>query len=1187
MPHRHHRIALAASALLIAVAASPTRAAVTVTGPWWSNPGGLGPVLNGPHLLLPQTQFAVGVGGGGTFNADAGSQVQLASFSMGIGATGLGWLDGAGTVMSLHGEGPAHRFAVGWDGHGRLVISGGAQLDGRANAAACQLPGAWCGSWIGHAAGSSGLLGVSGAGSEARFLGSFNMGYLAIDSYGGAPGGQTFADVVVEHGGLLRTQTLYAGSSYQGPGSNGLERSFVDVKVLGAGSRWLVEADTVTGQPTLAEFASGRLSTAKLLVEDGGRFEVVGEPGRDYALRLGFAGNFSGLVTGSGSALLLSGDDDRGSFDLGMGGSADLTVSQGGRIAGGRVVHVGHGGWNSQAGDVTTLTLTDAGSRGDFSGAALYVGVATVGRVFVTDGAVLTAEHLDTALGSDGNASLVVRGAGAQLKLERTSGPRFTLGSWGEGQLTVDQGGTFDARSAACNPGAWCGAFLGDGAGSSAFITVSGAGSSAHFHSSLVTGQLKVTTQAVDGYVVGTPGGHSRAGVTVSDAGLLVVERVDLGGRFLGSGLLGSETSRSDLVITGAGSLFKITGNAAENKHAYLQTTLAANSLAFMDIADGGRLLLEAPTGFAANLVLSDGQGRSQAGVHGTGSAIELRSTTGGWLYMGAGSGVATLALSDGGALIGARNINVATSNGQATLSLTGAGTRASALGLRQGLFVGGNGGQGAVSVGDGASMSFADALGFTAYVGQGGQGRLDITSGGQILINNLGSAAAGQTARLVVGQGSGVNAGSGSVRVTGAGSVLALTGNDTTLFVGRASGGSGSLAVTDGGELRTTLLDVGQQQGSGSLLLDGGHVALSGQLSTTTGTRLGIGLGGQGRASLSNGSVLSLVNPGANGAVLLIGGANTLPGGSGSLAVNASTVTISGPVGAAAVTGDYPGASAVVGYNGSGQASFDAGSQLRGSSGVIVGWKASSSGSLRVAGGSLVQAPYVGIGSSPGVDGGVASLVVNDTSVVNATTIEIGARGTVSGTGTLAGNILNRGVINPGNSPGTLTLQGSFTNQAGGRLVLEIADDGHGGFATDQLIFDPSGSLSLADLAIEFRFLGITDPNAFQASGTFQIDHFLRQGGGAVDHGLLANASYTASSGAYVFSQFSFSADGGAVVAAQAVPEPGSWALLGLGLGLGAWLQRRRQGSGACDDPRRQQRDAAAVGIGQRVGLG
>jgi len=48
--------------------------------------------------------------------------------------------------------------------------------------------------------------------------------------------------------------------------------------------------------------------------------------------------------------------------------------------------------------------------------------------------------------------------------------------------------------------------------------------------------------------------------------------------------------------------------------------------------------------------------------------------------------------------------------------------------------------------------------------------------------------------------------------------------------------------------------------------------------------------------------------------------------------------------------------------------------------------------------------------------------------------------RGFLSGNGTLTGNITNLGTVNPGDSPGTLSVVGSFTQKAGGEFVCDIA---------------------------------------------------------------------------------------------------------------------------------------------------
>ena len=109
--------------------------------------------------------------------------------------------------MGYDGLADFKRKLTGSVGSGVLTVSGGALLDGRADAAACQVPNGFCGTWIGNAAGSSGVLTVTGAGSEARLLGPLIMGNLGVNkSIGfGVAGGHTTASVRVAISVSLRS----------------------------------------------------------------------------------------------------------------------------------------------------------------------------------------------------------------------------------------------------------------------------------------------------------------------------------------------------------------------------------------------------------------------------------------------------------------------------------------------------------------------------------------------------------------------------------------------------------------------------------------------------------------------------------------------------------------------------------------------------------------------------------------------------------------------------------------------------------------------------------------------------------------------------------------------------------------------------------------------------------------------
>ncbi|MCF6314583.1 MAG: autotransporter domain-containing protein, partial [Verrucomicrobiales bacterium] len=105
----------------------------------------------------------------------------------------------------------------------------------------------------------------------------------------------------------------------------------------------------------------------------------------------------------------------------------------------------------------------------------------------------------------------------------------------------------------------------------------------------------------------------------------------------------------------------------------------------------------------------------------------------------------------------------------------------------------------------------------------------------------------------------------------------------------------------------------------------------------------------------------------------------------------------------------------------------------------------------------------------------GAGKLILNDSiSVAGAANVKAGAlfvNGTfttgggltvfqnalLGGSGIINGNVLNNGTVNPGNSPGTLTINGNFTQSSSGTLQIEIASPS----VFDRLIISDNATLA------------------------------------------------------------------------------------------------------------------------------
>jgi fibronectin-binding autotransporter adhesin len=164
-------------------------------------------------------------------------------------------------------------------------------------------------------------------------------------------------------------------------------------------------------------------------------------------------------------------------------------------------------------------------------------------------------------------------------------------------------------------------------------------------------------------------------------------------------------------------------------------------------------------------------------------------------------------------------------------------------------------------------------------------------------------------------------------------------------------------------------------------------------------------------------------------------------------------------------------------------------------------------------------------------------TLAVNG-SIQGPTEVKSGA--TLKGTGTIYGTVTvdAGGIFSPGNSPGTITVQGLALNDTS-VLDFEL------GATSDKIIVQ--GNLTLDGI------LNITDAGGFSPNTSYQLFSYT---GTLTDNGLQIG---TVPAG-YSASDFSLSVSGGKLML-SAVPEPGVMALLLAGVAAWPFALRRRGG--------------------------
>jgi probable HAF family extracellular repeat protein len=186
-------------------------------------------------------------------------------------------------------------------------------------------------------------------------------------------------------------------------------------------------------------------------------------------------------------------------------------------------------------------------------------------------------------------------------------------------------------------------------------------------------------------------------------------------------------------------------------------------------------------------------------------------------------------------------------------------------------------------------------------------------------------------------------------------------------------------------------------------------------------------------------------------------------------------------------------------------------------------------------------------------IAGGLLNIEAGSVLTAPLMTLEQGAR--VTGRGTIIGSVINNGAsIEPGQSPGVLSIEGDF-QQLGGSLVLEIGGTVVG---TEHDQLRVSGNFSLEGGTLELRFIRGFAPSAGQQYALLEVGGDLLNTGSFMVSGLLPGWQYSTTFDVANHSLRLTSINDGVA----AVPEPESYALMLAGLGLIGWVARRRNAS-------------------------
>jgi len=795
---------------------------------------------------------------------------------------------------------------------------------------------------------------------------------------------------------------------------------------------------------------------------------------------------------------------------------------------------------------------------------SIFNGVLTVGSTSAgSASAVSPGPDIFSFIGIGGNfatgatGTMTVSGIGAHV----TATNSINVGALSSGTLLIQNGGVLVSQGGA-SPFPGCancnGVYIGNGAGASGTLIVTGAGSHFEVQDALATHFAFGIANGAVSPGFGTPGAPTTGTFSILNGATATTVGAFLGGSNSSnpSSNTGQSASSGIVNVDGAGSAWLVQNSSVELPSTVL---VGLNGTGVVNITNGGRILSTfMPVGFntgssgtlrvdGSQSILSMVGGDPTNGPAGIvigwheGATGNVSVTNGGRIVIDARNA----GTPGGGITIGGKG-----EFGTGTMTVSGAGS-----------FV--------QIIGDGSTTD-GRSPGFT--VGEAGAGHLSVLNGGKITVNDTSALANGGFA--VGGNGfqelAGSPAGIGTMVVSGVGSSVEVLATHGGFSVGR--GGVGTLVVDNGGLVTAENASIGLLPGSaGTMTIRGANtlVALNGVDNAGFGALVSVGFGGTGTLNVRDGATLSInPDPGVPFGGLVAGGGGTQAptdiSGTGVINVsNNGKIQITGNNSPAVVLGDHDGGSAHLSITAGGQVivgrpvNANAPGDI---SGVFIGSRPGGNASaiVRGAGSLLDGGVFVGVavGLDRVSDGGTGTLTVRDGGVVKGDAVRIGSGGILSGNGTVIGNVVNAGgIIAPGNSPGTLTIQGSLESH--GLIQIQVEGLNPGQFD----VLNVLGDAVLAGSTIEFIF-----QNGYLPKLGDSFD-FLS---GNTNQNPLAGVLYEYTGAAPGF-LFNVDPNTGVFVAlnnaAPAVPEPEPFVLLAMGLVAVALVRIRNTRSNRSPD--------------------